>query len=158
MACSVLYDYPYSSESLCTVTPHQKCPSLTVQYAGGGSLIKRGNVSSVDSKPRLYLCETCHCVWAYYWCTVRRSVLGAGQRSLCALSGQSGHLRSEPAKIVMQVSLRQRDTGCLAAWRARIRKWFAVVKRGWKVKHSCRFDTETAFSTHLQDFRNPNIA
>ena len=44
-----------------------------MQYVGRGSLIKRGNVSSVDLK--LCLCETCHCVWAYYWCTVRCSVL-----------------------------------------------------------------------------------
>ena len=32
----------------------------------------------------LYLCETCHCIWAYYWCTVCHRVLGGGgQRLFC---------------------------------------------------------------------------
>jgi len=74
----------------------KRAPHSQRSMSGRGSLIKPGNASSVDSEPRL--CETWHCVWAYYWCTVRHSVLGMGQRSLCALPGPSGHLRSEPAR------------------------------------------------------------
>lgn len=58
-------------------------------------MLKEGNLSSVDSKASaLSLRETCHCVWAYYWCTVCLPVLGEGQQGLCALSGMSGHLRA----------------------------------------------------------------
>lgn len=109
--------------TLYTVTPRQKSPVHSEQYVGSGSLIKWGNVSSVDSKPRLYLCETCHCVGAYYWCTVHHSVLGVGQRSLCALSGQSGHLRSKSAKLSCM---------CLC-----VRKIQAALLRGMKRLGCC---------------------
>ena len=99
--------------------------SITGQSVRRGSLVKRGTESSAALKPRLLLPETCHCVWAYYWFTVCRWALGVGQRSLCARSGQSGHLRSEAAKL-SRASERYRPT--CRIWRGKITMWLEVLR------------------------------
>ena len=62
---------------------------------------------------------------SYYWFTVCRWALGVGQRSLCARSGQSGHLRSEAAKL-SRASERYRPT--CRIWRGKITMWLDVLR------------------------------
>lgn len=109
-----------------------------MQYVGRDSVIKEGNVSSVDSKPELYLCEAFHCIQPYYWCEVCRSVLGVGQQRFCALSGQSGHLRNESAKPSCVCLCVREIQAVLQCGREDWAMAFVLSgQRSRRVKHSC---------------------
>lgn len=142
---------PAQVNPACAVTPRQESPSLPVQYVGRDSVVKEGDVSSVDSKPELYLCEAFHCVQPYYWCEVRRSVLGVGQQRFCALSGQSGHLRNESAKPSCVCLCVREIQAVLQCGREDWAMAFVLSgQRSRRVKHSCPVDTKKK-ETHLQD-------
>lgn len=144
--------------SYCNYT--KRAPPHSVEHVGRGSLIKPGNVSSVDSKPRLYLRETWHCVWAYYWCTVRHSSLGwdNGASVLCLdkvgtseVSLPNCHAcvsASERYRLQAVLPLGMERLGCGLLW------WMCREAGTWNT--AAFGHTKTAFSPHLQDFRNLN--
>lgn len=154
----------------CTVI-HTTLGKLRVPHSqrralGRNSLIKLGTVSSVDSKPRLYLRETWHCVWAYYWCTVRpRRPCDGTTEPLCSVWTKWAPQKSV-CQFVMHASVLGRDkaAGCRPSrcveWRDQWCGFFVVF---WTCREAGKWNAavlvilQQSFSQHLPDLRMPSL-
>lgn len=102
--------------------------------------------SPLLTQSRGSVCETCHCVGAYYWCSGCCAVPG-GRTTEPLCSGRTKWAPQEWVhEIVMHVSLRPRDTaGCHFLKPQRIRAHVLNVREAHKGRAAVPCDTKAAF-------------